>query len=95
MFWKIEEAKQKFSELIDAVIEEPQLIYDQNHLVAAVVKADVFQEFLVWQQHQKSSLANAFAELREICAEENYQLEIPPRRDRLNPFAEDSHDLSL
>lgn len=95
MSWKIEEAKQKFSELIDAVVEEPQLIYDQNHLVAAVVKADVFQEFLVWQQRQKSSLATAFTELREICAEENYQLEIPPRSDRLNPFAEGSHDLSL
>lgn len=51
MSWKIEEAKQKFSELIDAVIEEPQLIYDQNQMVAAVVKADVFQEFFVWQQH--------------------------------------------
>jgi PHD/YefM family antitoxin component YafN of YafNO toxin-antitoxin module len=95
MSWKIEEAKQKFSELIDAVIEEPQLIYDQNHLVAAVVKADVFQEFLVWQQRQNSSLATAFAELRQICDEENYQLEILPRRDRLNPFAEGSHDFSL
>jgi len=95
MSWKIEEAKQKFSELIDAVIEEPQLIYDQNHLVAAVVKADVFQEFLVWQQRQKSSLATAFTELHEICVEENYQLEIPPRGDRLNPFAEGSHDFSL
>lgn len=94
MSWKIEEAKQKFSELIDAVTEEPQLIYDQNQMIAAVVKADVFQEFLLWQ-HQKSSLANAFAELREICAEENYQLEVPPRRDRLNPFAEGSHELSL
>jgi len=86
MSWKIEEAQQKFSELIDAVTEEPQLIYDQNQLVAAVVKADVFQEFLIWQQQQKSSLANAFAELREICAEENYQLEIPPRCDRLQQF---------
>jgi hypothetical protein len=64
-------------------------------LVAAVVKAEVFQEFLVWQQRQKPSLANSFTELREICAEENYQLEIPPRRDRLNPFAENPHDFSL
>ena len=96
MPWKLEEAKQNFSELIYAVAEEPQLIYDQNQLVAAVVKADVFQEFLVWQQqHQKPSLANAFAELRGICAEENYSLEVPPRNDRRNPFAESPHDLSL
>jgi|GEM_PF-865730 len=91
MSWKIGEAKQKFSELIDAVIEEPQLIYDQNQLVAAVVKAGVFQEFLVWQQ-KKSSLANALAELREICAEENYQLEIPLRRDRLTLVTRNTRD---
>jgi len=70
---------------IYAVTEEPQLIYDQNQLVAAVVKADIFQEFFVWQQqHQKPSLANAFAELRGICAEENYSLEVPPRNERSN-----------
>ncbi|GAA6616019.1 type II toxin-antitoxin system Phd/YefM family antitoxin [Scytonema sp. NUACC26] len=96
MPWKLEEAKQKFSELIDAVVEEPQLIYDRNQLVAAVVKADVFQEFLLWQQQrQKPSLADAFTELRGICAEENYHLEVPPRHDRSNPFVESSHDQYL
>ncbi len=96
MSWKLEEAKQKFSELIDAVVEEPQLIYDENQLVAAVVKADVFQEFLVWQQQcQRPSLANAFAELRGICAEENYQLEVPPRHDRPNSFVEVFHTALL
>ena len=96
MPWKLEDAEQKFSELIHAAVEEPQLIYDQNQLVAAVVKADVFQEFLAWHQEaQKASLANAFAELRELCLEENYLLETPPRRDRPNPFAESPHDLPL
>lgn len=94
MPWKLEDAKQKFSELIHAAIEEPQLIYDRNQLVAALVQADVFQEFLLWQQQsQKASLANAFAELRELCAEENYILETPPRSDRANPLAENPHDL--
>ncbi len=96
MPWKLEDAKQKFSELIHAAVEEPQLIYDQNQLVAAVVKADVFQAFLLWQQQsQKASLASAFVELRELCAEENYSLETPPREDRANPFAESPHDLPL
>ncbi|MBW4583424.1 MAG: hypothetical protein KME42_27990 [Tildeniella nuda ZEHNDER 1965/U140] len=79
MPWKLEDAKQKFSELIHAAVEEPQLIYDQNQLVVAVVKADVYQEFLVWQQQsQKPALASAFTELRELCIEENYLLEMPP-----------------
>jgi hypothetical protein len=96
MPWKLEDAQQQFSELIHAAVEEPQLIYDQNQLVAAVVKADVFQDFLVWQQQsQKTSLANVFAEFRELCAEENYRLETPPRSDRSNSFAETPHDSPL
>ncbi|MEX0271813.1 hypothetical protein AB3R30_22065 [Leptolyngbyaceae cyanobacterium UHCC 1019] len=95
MPWKLKDAEQKFADLIHAVAEAPQWIYDQNQLVAAVIKADVFQEFLVWQQQsQQFSLANAFAELRELCAEENYVLEAPSRHDRSNPFAESPHDLS-
>lgn len=94
MAWNLEEAKQQFLELIHAVEDEPQLIYDRNQLVAAVVKAEVFQDFLHWQQQStKSTLSNAFAELREICTEENYHFETPVREDRLNPFAESSHDL--
>jgi hypothetical protein len=96
MSWKLEDAEQKFSDLIHAAVEEPQLIYDQNQLVVAVIKADIFQEFLVWQQQsQQLSLANIFVEFREMCAEENYVLETPPRHDRSNPFAETPHDLPL
>ena len=35
------------------------------------------------------SLAEVFAELRQICSEERYELEIPPREDRPNPFVDD------
>lgn len=54
-----------------------------------MIRADLFQEFLAWkaQQHQPS-LADAFAELRQFCADENYTFEIPARSDRPNPFAE-------
>jgi hypothetical protein len=37
---------------------------------------------------ENSSLADTFAQLRRLCAEENYILEIPPRQDRPNPFDE-------
>jgi hypothetical protein len=45
MHWKIEEAPQRFSELMGAVVSEPQLIYDRDHMVAALVEAKMFREF--------------------------------------------------
>lgn len=87
MNWKIEQAQQKFSQLISEAVEEPQLIYNQDQLVAVVVEAELFREFMEWkQQHHQRSLADAFSELRQICVEEDYTLEVPPRHDRFNPF---------
>ncbi|MEW6491633.1 MAG: prevent-host-death protein [Cyanobacteriota bacterium] len=89
MNWKIEEAQQKFSELMNAAVSEPQLIYNHDKLVAAVVEAELFQDFLAWQQQQrKPSLADAFTQLRQLCAEEKYTLETPSREDRFNPFVD-------
>lgn len=96
MNWKIEQAQQKFSELIDAAVEEPQLIYSQDKLVAAVVEAEIFQEFLAWQQqYRQPSLADAFAQLRQLCAEEDYTFDVSSRADRLNPFVDSLGDISL
>lgn len=96
MNWKIAEAKQKFSDLIHAVIKEPQFIYNRNQLVAVVVEAQMFKEFQNWRQQKETmSLANAFKELRQIAAEEDYILEVPCRLDRPNPFADDFNDVSL
>ncbi len=95
MSWNIDEAERHFSEIITAVSQTPQLIYRHNHLIAAVIRADLFQEFLQWQtkqpaqaKQQPPSLAHAFAELRQLCAEENYSFEIPTRQNRPNPFAD-------
>jgi len=96
MNWKIEEAQQKFSEIMSAAVSEPQLIYNHDKLVAAVVEAELFQDFLAWQQQQrKPSIADAFTRLRQLCAEENYTLEIPPREDRFNPFVDSFCDISM
>ncbi|NES19846.1 MAG: prevent-host-death protein [Symploca sp. SIO3E6] len=89
MNWKIDKAKEQFSELITAAEEEPQLIYEHNQLVAAVIEAEMFQEFLSWQQQRhQSSLADSFAQLRQLCIEEDYIFEVPSRQDRPNPFLE-------
>ena len=93
MNWRVAEAKQKFSDLIRAATEEPQLIYNRNHLVAAVVEAKLFEKFLAWhEQQQKVSLGSRLAEFRELCAEEEYFLEVPVRQDRPNAFESISDD---
>ena len=95
MDWKIAEAKQKFSELVKAAENEPQWIYNRDKLVVAMVPAETLKEFLGWRrQREERSLAEAFEELRRICEEEDYTLEIPRRQERSNPFPDALDELS-
>jgi hypothetical protein len=80
--WDIADAKQNFSEVIRAAEEEPQWLYDRDHLVAAVVEPETLQAFLAWRERsQRPILGEAFSELRRLCSEEGYTLEIPSRSD--------------
>lgn len=95
MDWKIAEAKQNFSELVKAAEREPQWIYNRDKLVAAMVPAEALKEFLGWRSRKEErTLAEAFEELRRICEEEDYTLEIPPRQDRPNPFPDALDEIS-
>jgi prevent-host-death family protein len=85
--WGVAEAKQRFSEVVRAAEEEPQMIYNRDRRVAAVVGGEALKGFLGWQARQGRTLAAAFDELRDLAAEEGFELEVPPRRDRDNPFA--------
>lgn len=94
--WKIDQAQEQFSEVVQAASCEPQLIYNRDQLVAAVIEGKLFQEFLMWQKHKKQgTIADAFTNLRQIMSEENYSLEIPIRQDRANPFIDELSDVSL
>ena len=87
MRWKIAEAKQRFSEVLRSATKTPQLIFKRDTLVAAVVDAATFERFQAWRQDQRRrSVAEAFRQLREICAEESYVLESTARADRKNVF---------
>lgn len=89
MPWSIAQAKQRFSEVIRQSATEPQLIYNRGRLVAAVVDAEDFEAFKQWRERTgQRSLADEFAELRQIMREENCELEIPLRVDRPNAFIE-------
>lgn len=90
MNWKVADAKQRLSEVIRAAEEEPQWLYNRDRLVAAVVEPEILQDFLAWRERERRpSLGEAFSELRRLCSEEQYTFEIPDRRDRANPFADD------
>ena len=89
MSWNIAQAKQCFSEVVRQAAVEPQLIYNRDRLVAAVIDADTFNAFQQWRERaQQRTLADEFTELRQILREENYELVVPPRIDRANAFAD-------
>lgn len=95
MRWKVAEAKQRFSEVLRAAGQEPQLVFNRDRLVAAVLDPVSFQAFQAWKEQEQASLADIFAEVRAICAEDGYVLEVPPRRDRANPFTEALENATL
>ena len=83
MKWTLEDVKKHLPSIINATSQEPQLIYTQDELVAAIVDPELLKEFLNWRQKTtKTSLAQVLKELQQLCTEENYTLEIPARSDR-------------
>ncbi|HEY4575049.1 MAG TPA: prevent-host-death protein, partial [Thermoanaerobaculia bacterium] len=72
-----------------------QWIYNRDKLVAAMVPAETLRELLDWRrQRQERTVGEAVEELRRICEEEDYTLEIPPRQERPNPFPDALDELS-
>ena len=86
------EAKQHFSEVVRQSADEPQRIFNRDRLVAAVISADAFLEFVRWQEaSQRRTLGDAFDEVREICAQVRLRARRrPPARDRTTWIDEES-----
>lgn len=81
--WRVGEAKQRFSEVLRQSSEAPQRIFRRDHFVAAVIAADLFEEFERWlDQQRRRTLGESFGEVREICREDGYALDTGTRRDR-------------
>jgi antitoxin (DNA-binding transcriptional repressor) of toxin-antitoxin stability system len=91
MTWKVAQAKQNLSKLLRAAADEPQTIYNRDHLVAAVIAGDTLTQFESWcrEQERRRPLAEVFQELRQICADEDFEFPQVPRHDRPNPFVGD------
>ena len=87
--WTIASARREFSTLVRRAADAPQRIFRRDRLVAVLVDADTFEALSALRRRDEArTLGQAFAELREICAEEDYELVVPKRSDRANPFAE-------
>ena len=83
MNWRVGEAKQRLSELLRESASEPQLVYSRDRLVAAVISAELFEEFAEWrEERRRRTLGDSFDEVREICRDEGYALDVGERRDR-------------
>ena len=82
--WTIATARQHLPDVVGLAAHEPQLVYRRDKLVAAVVSPELADEV---EHLLRPTLATKLAELRRLCAEENYELTAPARDDRGNPFA--------
>ncbi len=83
MNWRVGEAKQRLSELLRESASKPQLVYSRDRLVAAVISADLFEQFESWrEERRRRTLGQSFDEVREICREEEYSLDTGERKDR-------------
>lgn len=78
--WTVGEARRRLSALLRATAAGPQRIYSRDRLVAVVVDPATFDQLSAKQP--SGSLADDFAELRRLCAEERYELPIERRVDR-------------
>jgi len=83
--WTIASVREHLATVIRSAAREPQRIYRRRTLVATVVGPDAAAELEA--SARRPRLAAAFAELQQICADADYVLEPPTRRDRANPIA--------
>jgi prevent-host-death family protein len=90
--WTVAEARDKFADLLKNTHKEPQSIFNRNRFVAAVIDAETFEAFEVWQKERRQSVANTLDELSTICQEDGYRLETPLRKNRATPFDPTSFD---
>ena len=92
MNWNIAQAKQNFSEVVKLAATEPQIIYNRNTPVAALIAAEELAEYRAWKDGQaaKPSLVEVFAHMRALANGDPDPLPEPHRLEggRANAFLE-------
>lgn len=81
--WKISEAKARLSELVHACEERPQVLYNRDKPVAAMIGIEHYESFQRMQaKAEQPSMSALLAELATINAEEGDFGEAPRRSNR-------------
>jgi len=92
MNWNIAQAKQHFSDVVKLAATEPQIIYNRNTPVAALITAEELAEYQAWKAAQpgKPSLVEVFAQMRALAKDDPDPLPDPQRLEggRANAFLE-------
>lgn len=93
MNWNIAQAKQHFSDIVKQAAVEPQIIYNRNTPVAAMIAAEDLADFQAWKEGlRQKTLGEEFAELRRLLIDAGFKdgIELPPRNTtgRSNAFVE-------
>ena len=92
MNWNIAQAKQHFSDVVKQAATEPQIIYNRNTPVAAMITAEDLAEYCAWKESRSSkpSLIEAFAHMRALANGDPDPLPEPCRLEggRPNAFLE-------
>ncbi len=91
MDWNVAQAKQHLSEVIREAAHTPQLIYNRNRPVAAVIAAEELANYETWKKTQtetvQKTIAEEFAELRRLAAGHPDPIPEPDRLAAMRPNA--------
>ncbi len=82
MSWKIAEAKQQLSKVVQLAQTEPQTLQRRDEAVAVIVSAEEYRRFEGWKERSEGSLADAFARVRAVAVDEGWELSVAPRTNR-------------
>lgn len=85
--WNKNEAQINFDKLMQACHQSPQILYDNDQAIAAVIDIKLFNQ---WFNQPHPTIAEMLTALTLIQQENPIEFEISQRIDRPNPLA-DSH----
>lgn len=94
--WKINEAKNHFSEILNACYQEPQFVYEKNDPVAVIVNIQLFK-VLIGQGQRKTgpSMRQLLDEIQTIIQNDSFEITVPKRSDRFNSMERTLDEFSV
>jgi len=81
--WKTIDAQANFPALVAACIQEPQLLYEHDRPIAAVIDIKLFEKLI---SKKVPTIRELLDQLAIIQAEDPIELDEIERSDRPNPF---------